>query len=315
MSSTLRWGILGTGRIAEKFATQLPSSDTGELVAVGSRDPSRQLHWCNATLMSYAAVVDHPDVDAIYIALPNGLHKEWTLRSLHARKHVLCEKPLACSVEDVEDVFEAARSHQRTLVEAFMYRCQPAVRDALRLIHEGAIGEVRTMRGAFSFEHRLQPHDPRWDLAQGGGALFDVGCYPVQLMNAIMNAAPEHVDASLVEARPGVDSSGAALLRYARGAAGVITFGMEIGGDRSFHVSGTRGSIRFDDPWLNGNEFIWQHDHGTESHPRMMDKGLYAQEADAFAGAVHGELEPWISEAESLRNASTLAAIRRAARR
>ena len=313
MSQTLRWGILGTGRIAEKFATQLPGSASGELVAVGSRDPSRQPHWCTATVMTYAAVVDHPEVDAVYIALPNGLHKEWTLRCLHAHKHVLCEKPLACAPEDVAAMFAAARSHQRMLVEAFMYRCQPAVQEALRLIHEGAIGTVRTLRGAFSFEQRLQPHDPRWDVEQGGGALFDVGCYPVQLMNAIMNAEPVGVTSSLVEARPGVDGSGAALLHYAGGAAGVITFGMEIGGDRSFQVCGTRGSIRFEDPWLNGNEFIWQHDHGTETHARPAEAGLYALEADAFAAAVRGGVEPWISEVESLRNARTLAAIRLAA--
>lgn len=314
MSQTLRWGILGTGRIAEKFATQLPASEDGQLLAVGSRDPSRQPYWCTVTVMTYAAVVDHPDIDAIYIALPNGLHKEWTLRGLHAHKHVLCEKPLACSPGDVAAMFAAARSHQRVLIEAFMYRCQPAVQDALRLIHEGAIGEVRTLRGAFSFEHRMQPHDPRWDVEQGGGALLDVGCYPVQLMNAILGDEPVRVASSLVEAYPGVDSSGVALLHYPNGAAGVITFGMEIGGDRSFQACGTRGSIRFADPWLNGNEFVWQHDHGTENHTRQADKGLYALEADAFAAAVRGELEPWISEAESLRSARTLAAVRGAAR-
>ena len=314
MSTTLRWGILGTGRIAEKFATQLPGSDSGQLVAVGSRNPSLTPYWCAATMMTYAAVIDHPDVDAIYIALPNGLHKEWTLRALHGHKHVLCEKPLACAPEDVAAMFAAARSHQRTLVEALMYRCQPAVQDALRLIHEGAIGEVRTLRGAFSYEHRLLPHDPRWDLAQGGGALFDVGCYPVQFMNAIMNAEPLRIEAALAEARKGLDTSGAALLHYPGAAAGVITFGMEIGGDRSFQVCGTRGSIRFEDPWLNGDEFLWQHDHGTERHVKVSEKALYALEADAFAAAVMDGSEPWINELESLRNARTLAAIRLAAR-
>ena len=98
-------------------------------------------------------------------------------------------------------------------MEAFMYRYQPAVIEALHLIREGGIGEVRTMRGAFSFEHALQPHDPRWSADLEGGALADVGCYPIQLMNAIMNAEPSKVHGSLTTSAHGVDSSGAALLR------------------------------------------------------------------------------------------------------
>lgn len=313
MSKQLRWGILGTGRIAQTFARQLPGSDTGKLIAVGSRDPSQSLHWCDAPLKNYASVVTHAEVDAVYIALPNGLHKEWTLRALHAGKHVLCEKPLACSPADVTEMFQHAKSHRRLLIEAFMYRCQPAVIEALQLIHEGAIGDVHTMRGAFSFADALHPHDIRWQEEHGPGALMDVGCYPVQFMNAIMGAEPVRLDASLHDVKPGVDRSGAAILHYANGVPGVITFGMEIGDDRSFQVSGTRGFIRFDDPWLNGTEFTWQHDGDTEVIRREAPQGQYALEADAFAAAVRSEAPPWISEEESLRNARTLAAIRSAA--
>lgn len=315
MNTYLRWGILGTGRIAQTFARQLPGSDTGKLVTVGTRDPSQTPHWCNVPPEHYASVVANPEVDAVYIALPNGLHKEWTLRALHAGKHVLCEKPLACSVADVEEMFAHAKSHGRVLVEAFMYRCQPAIQEALRLIQEGAIGEVHTMRGAFSFADALHPHDYRWHEDHGPGALMDVGCYPIQFMNAIMRSEPLHVDASLHEVKPGVDRSGAALLHYPGGVPGVITFGMEIGDDRSFQVSGTRGSIRFVDPWLGGTEFIWQHDGDTETHRHEAPQGQYALEADAFAAAVKGEAPPWISEAESLWCARTMAAIKKAARR
>lgn len=314
MTTSLRWGILGTGRIAQTFAKQLPGSNTGKLVAVGSRDPSQMPHWCSVSLAHYANVIADPEVDAVYIALPNGLHKEWTLRALHAGKHVLCEKPLACSVADVEEMFAHSKAHQRVLVEAFMYRCQPAVQEALRLIHEGAIGEVHTMRGAFSFSDTLHPHDYRWHDDHGPGALMDVGCYPVQFMNAIMKAEPLNVEASLYEIKPGVDRSGAALLHYPGGVPGVITFGMEIGDDRSFQVSGTRGSIRFSDPWLGGTEFIWQHDGATETLHREAPQGQYALEADAFAAAVQEGAPPWISETESLWCARTIAAIKKAAR-
>ena len=311
----MNWSILGTGRIAERFGTQLPGTEDSRLVAVGSRTPERLPAWAeDARLGSYAAAVADPDVDAVYIALPNGLHLEWTLRALAAGKHVLCEKPLALRSSDVQQMFAAAKKHDRLLVEAFMYRCQPAVEEALRLVKEGAIGEVRTLRGAFSFEHALLPHDPRWDAEMGGGALFDVGCYPVQFMNALMDAEPLRVQALLSHSKPDVDSSGAALLQYPDGAAGVITFGMEIGGDRSFKVCGTRGSISFTDPWLHGDEFEWEHEGGKEIHVKPAPKGLYALEADAFAAAARAEVTPWISAEESLRNARTLEAIRLAAR-
>ncbi len=311
----MNWSILGTGRISERFATQLPGSEEGELVVIGSRRPDLTPVWAEqARMATYASAVADPDVEAVYIGLPNGLHLEWTLRALAAGKHVLCEKPLAPHPKEVEQMFEAAKKHGRLLVEAFMYRCQPAVIEALNLIREGGIGEVRTLRGAFSFEHALLPHDPRWDASLGGGALFDVGCYPVQLMNAVMNAEPVRIESSLAGHQRGVDTSGAALLHYAGGAAGVLTFGMEIGGDRSFKVCGTRGSISFTDPWLHGDEFDWEHDGAVETLVRHSEKGLSALEADAFAAAVRGEVPPWISAEESRRNARTLEAIRRAAR-
>ncbi len=310
MSSPIHWAILGTGRIARTFASQLPSTTGGKLIAIGSRTPASAPPWCDAAIMSYAAAVQHPDVHAVYIALPNGLHKEWTVRAIHAGKHVLCEKPLSCSEADVTEMFDHARTRSRLLAEAFMYRCQPAVQHALHMIQEGVIGEIRTMRGAFSFEQELHPHDPRWDAGMGGGALWDVGCYPVQFMNAVMDAEPSRVTAVLHDRRPGVDGSGAALLDYGSGVAGIITFGMEIGGDRSFVVCGTRGKIKFEDPWLNGSEFTWTHDRGTETIRMPAEAGLYALEADAFALAMRGEKLPWISEEESLRSVRTLSRIR-----
>lgn len=161
-------------------------------------------------------------------------------------------------------MFQHAKSHRRLLIEAFMYRCQPAVIEALQLIHEREPLATCIRCGAFSFADALHPHDIRWQEEHGPGALMDVGCYPVQFMNAIMGAEPVRLDASLHDVKPGVDRSGAAILHYANGVPGVITFGMEIGDDRSFQVSGTRGFIRFDDPWLNGTEFTWQHDGDTE---------------------------------------------------
>ncbi len=311
----MKWTILGTGRIAERFGTQLPGTEDEHLVAVGTRSPERVPSWVGeAKIGSYADAIANPEAEAVYVALPNGLHLEWTLKALAAGKHVLCEKPLALKAAEVQQMFDAAKTHDRLLVEAFMYRCQPAVREALRLVKEGAIGEVKTLRGAFSFEHTLLPHDPRWDAQMGGGALLDVGCYPVQFMNAIMHAEPVRVDASLSCSRPDVDSSGAALLHYPNGAAGVVTFGMEIGGDRSFKVCGTRGSLSFTDPWLHGDEFEWEHEGGVETVVKPSLMGLQGLEAEAFSAAVRGEVEPWISAEESLWNARTLEAIRRAAR-
>ena len=154
MSKSLSWGILGTGMIAGKFAGQLPESDTGELAAVGSRTLDSAVAFTSKyggePRESYDALLADSNVDAVYNSLPNGMHREWSIKAMEAGKHVLCEKPLASNTSEVEEMFAVAERTGRTLVEGFMYLTHPAVKKAIQAVRAGEIGQIRVMRSNFT---------------------------------------------------------------------------------------------------------------------------------------------------------------------
>ena len=190
----LSWGILGPGRIAPRVARGLTANPRGRLHAVAGRDPGRAAafareHGAAVTHPTFEALVADPAIDVVYIALPNALHAEWTVRALDAGKHVLCEKPLAMTVDEVDDVVAAAARNERIAVEAFMYLHHPQIERALELVRSGALGTVQVVSSAFSFL-LAHPADPRVDPDLGGGSLWDVGCYPVSISRRIAGAEP-----------------------------------------------------------------------------------------------------------------------------
>ena len=197
--ANLRWGIIGPGRIAPRLVRALSESRRGELVAVASRNAERaeafaSEHAIGRSFDSYDALLRDPDVDVVYVALPNHLHAQWTVRALEAGKHVLCEKPLALSVPEVDEIIAASRRTGRTAVEGFMYLHHPQTIQALELARSGALGRLELVIGTFSFL-LTQPNDPRIDPQMGGGSLWDVGCYPVSLARTIAREEPESVNA------------------------------------------------------------------------------------------------------------------------
>ena len=151
----LRWGILGTGMIARKFAADLPSSQTGVIAATASRTQASAdafaADYGGKGIEGYQQLLADPDVDAVYISLPNGLHAEWSVAAMEAGKHVLCEKPIACNKAEAETMFAASERTGQVLVEAFMYRTTPAVKAVINLIRRGEIGDLRLMRTNFTF--------------------------------------------------------------------------------------------------------------------------------------------------------------------
>jgi xylose dehydrogenase (NAD/NADP) len=212
MTAKLNWGLLSTARINHAILDGMQPSERGAVLAVASRDAARALAYANERGIpraygSYAELLADPDIQIIYNSLPNHLHAEWTIKALRAGKHVLCEKPFALSLEDVDAVFAAAQAAGKVVAEAFMYRHHPKVLKLKALLDEGAIGQPRLMRSALSFVLD-RPGDVRWDPAMGGGALWDVGCYPVSLARFLFGApqralgwqklAPSGVDETFV---------------------------------------------------------------------------------------------------------------------
>ena len=183
MSRILRWGLLSTARINRAILTAMPHSPRNVVTAVASRSAARAAAYAAEwkiprTFASYEAMLADPDVDVIYNSLPNALHTEWTLKAVQAGKHVLCEKPLALTVADVDAIAAAAQQAGVVVAEAFMYRHHPQTLRVKEMIGQGAVGEMRLLRGAFSYlltnrsDVRLLPE-------LGGGSLWDVGCYPI----------------------------------------------------------------------------------------------------------------------------------------
>jgi D-xylose 1-dehydrogenase (NADP+, D-xylono-1,5-lactone-forming) len=180
---TLRWGLLSTAKINDRFLAGCADSDQTEVTAVASRDAERarrysQEHRIRTSHGRYEALLEDPEVDAVHISLPNGLHVEWSQRALRAGKHVLCEKPMGRDPVATAAAFDVAAEHERVLMEAFMYRHHPQTERLTELVAQGAVGALHLVRATFSFPLG-DDNDVRLSRALDGGALMDVGCYCV----------------------------------------------------------------------------------------------------------------------------------------
>lgn len=253
MKNKVRWGILGCAGIAEEqFLPALAACKDSVLHAIGSRERSKAEAWAEKwgaakAYGSYEEVLADPVVEAVYIPLPNHLHKEWIIKAFRAKKHVLCEKPMGVSVLECEDILEAANKEERFFMEAFMYRFHPQIQQTLTWIKEGQIGDVRLVRGSFSFFLEDAKNVRLQDYA-GAGSLWDVGCYPIHLMNLIFAGPPLEV-----LARAGftgkIDHSMTALLHYGVSQEGIFDCSFSMAPQSFIEIVGTKGSIRIPRPW------------------------------------------------------------------
>ncbi|GAA5180003.1 hypothetical protein GCM10025771_23530 [Niveibacterium umoris] len=253
MGATVKWGLLGAARIAERALIPAIRAAGGRIVALGCRDEARgkafAQHHDIARVQTYLELVQDPEIDAVYIGLPNSAHLPWALAALAAGKHVLCEKPLTLNANQVAQLQAAQRIHGRVAMEAFMYRFHPVIERLHTLVRDGAIGPVRLMRGAFAFILD-KPDDPRWDPALGGGALYDVGCYPIDLMRHLTGELPDVLAAQASYTDRGVDHAVSALMNFGDVHAH-MDCGFTLPFHQSFEVIGSHGALRIDHPFLN----------------------------------------------------------------
>jgi D-xylose 1-dehydrogenase (NADP+, D-xylono-1,5-lactone-forming) len=250
----LRWGILGPGRIAPRVVRALATGTRGQAAAVGSRDPGRARafadeHGIARAFGSYEELVASPDLDVIYVSLPNHLHATWTIRALEAGKHVLCEKPLALSVADVDAIAEASAKAGRIAVEGFMYLHHPQIRRTLELAQGGELGPLQTLNGAFSFL-LTHPGDPRVDPAMGGGSLWDVGCYPVSFARRLAGEEPDAVHAFARFDEQGVDRTFVGQLHFPNGLIGQFDSGFMAPDRERLEIVGRDATLVLDTPFL-----------------------------------------------------------------
>jgi predicted dehydrogenase len=319
MSAVLNWGILATGGIARKFATDLAQSRTGRLVAVGARERTQAEKFAAdfggvRAHGGYEALLADSEVEAVYLSTPHPWHAKWAIRAAEAGKHILCEKPLTLRRKDTEQVVAAARKHKVLLMEAFMYRLHPQTRKLVELVRTGAIGELRLIRASFNVVCNFDPEHRMFKQALGGGAILDLGCYPVSFSRHVAGAAQRRAFAEPVEFKGlgrlhpqcGTDEFATAVVKYPDGIVAELSCGSTFRHDHSAQIYGATGWIDVPNPFTPGlggqpEKIILHRPDG--SGPQVIDFlspgfGLYAYEADAVAAALaRGEREvpeaPW----------------------
>jgi D-xylose 1-dehydrogenase (NADP+, D-xylono-1,5-lactone-forming) len=289
----LRWGILGCARISRRgLIPGIQISSTNTVLALASRNAALAQAWASEfriprSLGSYQAVLDDPDVEAVYIPLPNELHLPWVLAAADAGKHVLCEKPLARNADEAQQMVERCESRGVVLMEAFMWRHQPRTSELRRSVIGGEIGELRLIRASFSFP--IEPNDWRLDPERGGGALWDIGCYGVSTARLFARAEPTNVHAMQRLGPTGVDLGLTAELGFPGGVIAQIDCSFEQP-DRCFYeLVGTQGTIEVPDAYLPPARPIARMRMSTLDVRREITFNGYDQYAamvDAFAQAV-----------------------------
>lgn len=251
----LRCGILGTGWMLGKYAEAIRLIDSAALVAVASRDGERAKaaaakHGVPRAHPSYESLVNDPEVDIVINALHNGLHCEWSVRALEAGKHVLCEKPLACSSAEIERMFAAAHANKRWLMEGFMYRFHPQMAEAKRRVAAGEIGRVLYIRSSRTAYGRDRSN-PRYWRDAGGGALMDIGCYCVNLARFFAEAEPQRVSAHAhFDDQADIDLTLSGTLEFAGGVTAHLVCSMEAEPSYTSEIIGTEGKLLIPHPWF-----------------------------------------------------------------
>lgn len=333
MSGSLKWGFLGTGNIARQFAAGVRNGRRGDLVAVGSRDPEKARQFAasqsvDALAGGYEQVLASPDVDAVYVALPNSMHHEWTLKALAAGKHVLCEKPIASNAAQAEEMFDAAERAGRHLVEAFMYRSHPQSLAIVDAVRKGAVGRLRLIRTSFSFQVRKQEGNVRFSREMSGGALMDVGCYCIDFSRWLAQAEPESVHAVGNLHASGVDEVVAATMVFPDGLVATFNCGLSAQSDNTAFLCGSEGYVEIPMPWKppGRNARYTIHRQPPPLSDNMNPDGaqrvaeqfavdanldLYALEVEDFARTVLDGQPPRLRREDSVGNMRVLDEMRR----
>jgi xylose dehydrogenase (NAD/NADP) len=314
----IRWGILSTARIADRIVDGARGAENAQITAVGSRDLARARAWADERGIehaygSYEELLASPEIDAVYIPLPNSMHVEWSITALEAGKHVLCEKPLARDPAPVDRAFDVAEREGRVLMEAFMWRFHPQTEELVRLVRDGAIGDLRVIRAAFGFNLPWM-ENVRWSTALEGGALMDVGCYCISAARAITGAEPERVSGEQVLGGEGVDARFAGVLRFPGDVLATIDCGMDVHRRNQIEVVGSEGTILVPSPWqtpLGARIELSRGDALEVLEPESVDP--YTRELEEFGRAVSGGEPPRLGRADALGQARTIQALYRAA--
>jgi predicted dehydrogenase len=310
----IRLGILSTAHINRLVIPGAHVSDKVDLVAVASRERSRAEEYARKwdierAYGSYEALLDDPHVDAVYISLPNTLHCEWSIRAVEAGKHVLCEKPMSRHPADVEKAFGAAERSDRLLTEAFMYRHNPQTARVVELIREGAIGELRLVRSAFSYS-LYDAENIRLRTDVEGGSLMDVGCYCVS-GSRLLAGEPETVYGRAYVGPTGTDWVFTGSMTFPGDVLALFDCGTCLPERDELEAVGSEGSLFLDDPWHCRTPVIELRRDGEVERVELPPVDSYRLELENLSDAIRGEAPLLLGRDDAVGQARALAALHR----
>ena len=310
------WGLLSTAHINRLVLAGARESDRVHVSGVASRDGKRaeeyaSEHGIERAYGSYEDLLADPDIEAVYISLPNSLHVEWSIKALEAGKHVLCEKPLSRRAEEVEQAFAVAERTGRFLMEAFMYRHHPQTAKLKELVDGGGIGRLQLVRAAFSFPLR-DSANVRLSADLGGGSLMDVGCYCVS-GSRLLAGEPEQVYGEQVTGESGVDVLFAGTMRFPGDVVAQFDSGLYLPMRDELEAIGDQGSVFLDDPWHCREPVMLLRRDGGEERIELAPADSYRLELENLSDAITGEAEPLLGREDAVGQARTIEALYRSA--
>jgi predicted dehydrogenase len=312
----VRWGIISTAHINRKVIPGAHASEKVEMIAVASRKQARADAYARAwgierAYGSYVTLLADPEVEAVYISLPNSLHVEWSIKALEAGKHVLCEKPLDRRPDEVERAFEAAERAGRLLMEAFMYRHHPQTTRLVELVREGAIGDLRMIRSAFSYS-LYDAADIRLRPELDGGSLMDVGCYCVN-GSRLLAGEPDVLHGAAYVGPTGTDWAFAGTMRFPGDVLAQFDCATCMPDRDELEVIGSEGSLFLDDPWHCHVPVIELRRDDTVERFEVESVDSYQLQLENLSGAIRGEAEPLLDRDEAVAQAQAIDALFRSA--
>ncbi|MFC4403814.1 Gfo/Idh/MocA family protein [Gracilibacillus xinjiangensis] len=304
----VKWGVISTANIAKKAVIPgIKESKTGEVYAIASRNSDNAKETAEkldipVAYGSYEELLEDREIEAVYIPLPNHLHKEWSIKAIEAGKHVLCEKPIALTADETKEMVDASKKAGVLLAEAFMYRYHPRYQMIEEVIQSGEIGEIRGIHGVFTFNSAGAKENVRFKKEWGGGSLYDVGVYPISAARMILKQEPQAatVHAFFSEKHGDVDMMASGLLEFGDGVALTFDCGMWADFRNRLEILGTEGRIEVPSAFVvnqNAQDHFFVHNREGTKEVGVPYVNQYALQADAIGESIrNGAALPFPAE-------------------
>jgi len=318
-SNKLRWGILGAARINERLLPAIVAAGNADLIAMASRRPgaAAQMLALYAPERQGVQLYDDPDdllgdarVQAVYLPMANREHAEWAIRAIEHGKHVLCEKPMALAVSDIDAIAAAAREHKVSVMEGFMYRFHPQHQRVRELLASGVIGEIRSVRASYSFMMRpARMYRLAESEARGGGAMWDIGCYAIHSLRMFFEQLPLSVTAMAKYVESGADNAMYGVLDFGDGRFAQFDFSFERARRSEYEIIGTKGGLKCHVVWqLPGDVPVvsWWTEDGRQTEERLTAVNHFRLEVEHFGDCVLNEKAPLLTLQDARENCQVI---------